>query len=97
MSDRKKLINLQKNISLNEVKNSEINFIERFISKDNISKLSTNSRNRIYTPKETLSMFISQAINQDSSCQNMVNKLALNKEKDICISTSAYCKARGRL
>ena len=97
MSYSKKLINLQKNISLNEVKNSDINFIKRFISKENISKLSTNYRNRIYTPKETLSMFISQAINQDSSCQNVVNKLALNKERNICISTSGYCKARGRL
>ena len=45
MSDKKKLINLQKNISLNEVKNSDINFIERFISKENILKPSTNSRN----------------------------------------------------
>ena len=97
MSYSKKLINLQKNISLNEVKNSDIKFIERFISTEDISKLSTNYRNRIYTPKTTLSLFISQAINQDSSCQNMVNKLALNKEKNICISTSGYCKARGRL
>ena len=97
MSYSKELINLQKNISLNEVKNSDINFIDKFISKENISKLSTNNRNRIYTPKVTLSMFISQAINQDSSCQNMVNKLAIKKEKNICISTSGYCKARGRL
>jgi len=97
MQYSKKLIKLQKNISVNKVKNSDINFIERFISQENILKLSTNSRNRIYTPKATLSMFLSQAMNQDSSCQNMVNKMALRKEKDICISTSAYCKARGRL
>jgi hypothetical protein len=42
-------------------------------------------------------MFVSQAINQDGSCQNVVDKLALNIEKDICISTSGYCKTRGRL
>ncbi len=53
MSYSKKLINLQKNISLNEVKNSDINFINRFISKETISKLSMNSRDCIYTPKTT--------------------------------------------
>jgi hypothetical protein len=42
-------------------------------------------------------MFVSQAINQDGSCQNVVDKLALNMEKDICISTSGYCKTRSRL
>ena len=42
-------------------------------------------------------MFVSQAINQDGSCQNVVNKLALGRDKDICISTSAYCQARTHL
>jgi len=42
-------------------------------------------------------MFVSQVINQDGSCQNVVNKLALGRDKDICISTSAYCQARTRL
>ena len=31
-------------------------------------------------------MFISQAINQDGSCQNIVNKFALNKDENISIS-----------
>jgi hypothetical protein len=42
-------------------------------------------------------MFISQAINQDGSCQNVVNKLALNRDAKTSISTSGYCKARNRL
>jgi hypothetical protein len=97
MSYNPRLVNLQKDISTNELKNSDIDFIEKFISEDNINELNNNSRNSIYTPTKTLSMFISQAINQDGSCQNVVNKLALNMEKDICMSTSGYCKARGRL
>jgi len=97
MSYNPKLVNLQKNISLNELKNSDLNFIEKFISEDNIIELNNNSRDHIYTPAHTLSMFVSQAISQDGSCQNVVNKLVLNSKKDICISTSAYCQARTRL
>jgi len=97
MSYNQRLANLQKNISTNELKNADLDFVEEFVSEDNFSELNNNSRNPIYTPQKTLSMFVSQAINQDGSCQNVVDKLALNMEKDICISTSGYCKARGRL
>jgi len=97
MSYNPKLANLQQNISLNELKNSDLDFVKEFMSKDNLTELNTNSRNRIYTPAQTLSMFVSQAINQDGSCQNIVDNLALNRDKDICISTSGYCKARTRL
>ena len=82
MSYNPRLVNLQKDISTNELKNSDIDFIEKFISEDNINELNNNSRNSIYTPTKTLSMFIPQAINQDGSCQNVVNKLALNMEKE---------------
>ncbi len=97
MSHNQKLTNLQKNISLNELKNSDLNFIEKYISEDNAVELNDNAINPIYTSKQTLSMFVSQAINQDGSCQNVVNKLALERDKDICISTSGYCQARTRL
>lgn len=97
MSYSQKLINLQKNITLNKLQNSDLNFIETFISEEQCKKLNRHSRNRIYTPKQTLSMFVFQAISQDGSCQNVVNKLALNEDKNICTSTSAYCSARGRL
>ncbi len=97
MSYNPKLAKLQKNISLNELKNSNLEFIEKFISDDNFTELNNNIRNSIYTPMQTLSMFVSQTMNQDSSCQNVVNKLALQTDKDICISTSAYCQARTRL
>jgi len=60
-------------------------------------KISLNNRNRIYTPQKTLCMFISQSLNQDGSCQNRVNKLALLRDNNISINTSGYCKARKRL
>lgn len=97
MSHNPKLAKLQKNISLNELKNSNLEFIEKFISDDNLTELNNNIRNSIYTPMQTLSMFVSQTMNQDSSCQNVVNKLAVQIDKDICMSTSAYCQARTRL
>ena len=97
MSYNPKLVKLQQNINLNELKNSDLNFIEKYISAENSIELNNNSRTPIYTPKQTLSMFVSQAINEDGSCQNAVDKLALERDKDICISTSAYCQARTRL
>jgi len=97
MSYNPNLSNSQKNISLKKAKKSDLEFVEKFISEDNLKKLNSNSRNRIYTPAQTLSMFVSQAINPDGSCQNVVNQLAFKRDNDISISTSAYSKARGRL
>ena len=92
----KKIINSQKNISMNKLKSSNSDFIQSFVSQHKLTNR-FNNRNRIYTPQKTLSMFISQSLNQDSSCQNMVNKLALQRDDKTSISTSGYCKARERL
>ena len=54
------------------------------------------SRNRLYGVEETLSMFVSQAIHPDRSCQNIVNHAAL-QNPDRSIGTGGYCRARGRL
>jgi fructose-specific phosphotransferase system component IIB len=96
MNHNKKIIKSQQNISLNKLKNSNLDFIQSFIGDDNLSNI-LNNRNRIYTPQRTLSMFVSQSLNQDGSCQNRVNKLALHQDNKISISTSGYCKARKRL
>ena len=77
MSYNQRLSKLQKNISTNELKNADLNFIEKFVSKEDIIELDNNNKSPIYTPQKTLSMFVSQAINQDGSCQNVVDKLAL--------------------
>lgn len=55
------------------------------------------TRNRLYGPVETLSMFATQALHADRSCQSIVNQAALRSEGVCSISTGGYCKARGRL
>jgi len=54
------------------------------------------SRKRLYGPVETVSMFVSQALHPDRSCQNIVNHIALRHEH-CSVSTGGYCKARQRL
>lgn len=58
-------------------------------------------RERIYTPTVTLSLFISQTLSSDGSCQNIVNdyvvKRAFNGFEPCSTGTSAYCKARQSL
>ncbi len=96
MNHNKKIIKTQQEISLKKLKNSNLDFIQNFIEDNKLSNVS-NNRNRIYTPQRTLCMFVSQSLNQDGSCQNRVNKLALLQDDKISISTSGYCKARKRL
>jgi len=96
MNHNKKIINNQKVLSRNKLKNSNFDFIQNYIRTTDLTSI-TKNRNRIYTPARTLSMFISQSLHQDSSCQNIVNKLAITKDKKVSLSTSAYCKARERL
>ncbi|MEA1919945.1 MAG: IS4 family transposase, partial [Campylobacterota bacterium] len=96
MNHNKRITKTQQRISLNKLKNSNLDFIQSFIKEEKLSD-TMNNRNRIYTPQKTLSMFVSQSLNQDGSCQNRVNKLALSQDEKISISTSGYCKARKRL
>lgn len=95
---------LQEKIISNNVKNKHssywINILEKNKLTSNIDKYTSNNRNRIYTQKQTLGMFLSQALNKDSSCQKVVNEnsLKLKLHKISCsIKTGAYCKARKRL
>jgi len=58
-------------------------------------------RERIYTPTTTLSLFLAQAMNADSSCQNTVDRHAVervfNGLTSCSVITGGYCKARQRL
>lgn len=58
-------------------------------------------RERLYPPTVTLSMFMMQALNADSSCQRAVNGWSAQRLQDGLsapgVSTGAYCKARERL
>ena len=58
-------------------------------------------RDRHYTPTHTLSMFLGQVMNADSSCQNAVNEENIHRIKNglapLSSHTGAYCIARKRL
>jgi len=58
-------------------------------------------RERLYPPTTTLSLFLAQALNADSSCQNTVDRHAVERVFNglpVCSTvTGAYCKARQRL
>ena len=63
--------------------------------------LSPPHRERLYPPTVTLSMFMQQALDADSSCQKAVNGWAVQRVacglEPGSTRTGAYCRARGRL
>lgn len=68
---------------------------------DEVERLSPDHRERLFTPTETLSLFLTQSLSADRSCQNIVNQTAIDRLASglpICSShTGAYCPARQRL
>ena len=68
---------------------------------DSVESLLPEHRERLYPPTETLSMFLTQTLNEDSSCQKVVNNSVIKRVVDgrslTSTSTGAYCKARQRL
>jgi len=58
-------------------------------------------RERLYHPTQTLTMFLSQALSADASCQNAVTEVAIHRLLDglkpCSIKTGGYCRARQRL
>ena len=68
---------------------------------DKVEELLPKHRERLYPPTETLSMFLSQAMSSDRSCQNSVNKSVIHRVGgglSVCSTkTGGYCRARKRL
>lgn len=68
---------------------------------DVLEKNLPTHRERRYLPTETLSMFLSQAMSADRSCQNVVNSSAVKRAvtglQHYNTHTGSYCKARCRL
>jgi len=68
---------------------------------DSVDNLSPKHRERLYTPTETLSMFLAQVMSADSSCQQAVNQAAIQRLGHGLSSnsthTGGYCRARQRL
>ena len=94
-----KTLKHQEKSAIKKIKNGSFDTIESLVSQPELlevlQKELSNYRNRLYTPIQTLCMFIAQALNSDSSCQNVVNRAALNTNQSV--ATGGYCKARKRL
>ncbi len=61
----------------------------------------TEHRERLYPPTVTLSMFMRQALDEDGSCQRVVDGWAAQRAAEglrtQSVRTGAYCRARQRL
>ena len=101
MNHNQKSIKIQQTISKNKLKSLRTNYINSLLESlcfsEPRSDRNCHYRNRIYTPIQTLSMFVSQAINPDSSCQAIVDSFALTNKQVRSVSTGGYCRARKRL
>ena len=68
---------------------------------DEVESLLPEHRERLFPPTETLSMFLSQALSADRSCQRAVNEAAVKRLigglSRLSTHTGAYCRARMRL
>ena len=68
---------------------------------DKVEELLPLHRERLYPPTETLSMFLSQAMSADRSCQNIVNQAAVQRLvgglRTGSTYTGGYCRARQRI
>jgi len=68
---------------------------------DQVESLLPQHRERIFPPTETLSMFLSQALSADRSCQKAVDEAAIKRLAagltPCSTHTGAYCQARLRL
>jgi len=68
---------------------------------DELEHLLPAHRERCFPPTETLAMFVSQALNADRSCQQVVNQAVVQRLVSglpVCSThTGGYCRARQRL
>ena len=68
---------------------------------DRVESLLPEHRERVFPPTEPLSMFLSQALSADRSCQRAVNDASVKRligGLPVCSThTGGYCRARARL
>lgn len=103
-TSQKPLRQQQKHIAEHAKKTNAYTFFNILTSPqlfDVVEQLQPAHRERLYTPTNTLSLFLAQAMNTDSSCQNTVNhhvvERVFNGLSACSTTTGAYCKARTRL
>lgn len=94
----------QKRIRHHAVNSDSYTFFNQLTGPDfleQVESLLPEHRERLFPPTETLSMFLAQAMNEDSSCQKAVNDAAIIRLRGglpLCsTNTGSYCQARQRL
>ncbi|MDB5903383.1 MAG: family transposase [Betaproteobacteria bacterium] len=103
--DRKGIARTQQQRMVNQLRHSgSAAFVEVLAGPqlgDTLQSLMRGHRRRIFTPVETLSMFMAQALSADRGCQNAVNAAALRRlgagQPACSTRTGGYCQARERL
>jgi Transposase DDE domain len=105
MNGSHKLANLQQSVAQKYSQKSTTHSFFNILTSpelfDVVESLLPEHRERNFPPTETLSMFLAQAMSSDSSCQNIVNEVALSRAMNgfssFSSNTGSYCKARSRL
>jgi len=81
--------------------NALFNLLTDELMFDKLESLLPEHRERLYTPTQTLAMFMTQALHSDRSCQQIVNEMAAARDsaqmKPLSTRTGAYCRARQRM
>ncbi len=66
-----------------------------------ISMQAFGGRERIYTPLDTLRLFVGQVLSADRACQDVVGRRLSERiaqgQSESALTTSSYCDARQRL
>lgn len=96
--------NQQNTIQL-QINNSNLNTFSRLLGTTElcpiVNEFESNQRNRLYPSSVTLSMFVTQVLSADGSCQNIVNGAAIDRINThpsvSSTATGGYCRARQRL
>lgn len=101
---RRRCVQQQQNVRHHATQSDAYAFFNLLTSPQLFHKLESllpEHRERLFPPTETLSMFLSQALSADRSCQRAVNEAAVKRLMgglSVCSThTGAYCRARTRL
>lgn len=102
---KNKIANMQCKRVAQQVENADVfSFFNLLTSPEILETVETllpEHRERLFPPTLTLSMFMSQILHADSSCQRVVNEFAIKRHlgglSSCSVSTGGFCKARQRL
>ena len=105
MQTNRELRNIQQKVVRKQAQNSTAHQFFNILTGHQllcaIETLLPEHRERRFPPTETLSLFLSQSMSADRSCQNVVNEMAVQRIAcGLPVSnpnTGSYCKARSRL